>query len=160
MTDDHSDRFANRSWKYWTEPSFVEVDGRQTAYRRKGEGETVVYLHGGGNTRAWLPFHEELSQHFDVIAPEHPGYGDTERGDLQSWEDMVLHYDAFFRALGLTDFHLIGHSLGGWLASNIAVYYPSGSRPSPSSRRPDCCSRTSRPSTHSAGATTLPSTRS
>jgi len=117
--------FAGRDWAYWTEPEVVEVDGLPTVYRRAGSGETVVYLHGGGNTRAWLPFHQELAKQVDLIAPEHPGFGDTPRGaDMDRWEDWTLHYDAFFRALGLTDFHLVGNSIGGWLATNLAITYP------------------------------------
>ncbi|MEU3617965.1 alpha/beta hydrolase [Streptomyces sp. NPDC006872] len=120
-----AEAFSGRTWKYWTQPTVVDVQGVPTAYRRAGEGETLVYLHGGGNTRSWLPFHQELAKHFDVVAPEHPGFGDTPRGpEMDRWEDWVLHYDAFFSQLGLTDFHLVGNSLGGWLAANLAVYYP------------------------------------
>ena len=117
--------FADRNWKYWTEPEFVDVGGLPTAYRREGSGPTVVYLHGGGNTRAWLPFHAEMAKHFDVIAPEHPGFGDTPRPDgFGEWTDWVLHYEAFFRALKLENIHLVGNSLGGLLAAKLAVFYP------------------------------------
>lgn len=122
---DPVDAFEGRSWKYWTVPETVDVQGVPTAYRRGGEGETLVYLHGGGGTRAWNPIHRELAKRFDVIAPEHPGFGDTPRGtDFESWQDYILHYDAFFRALDLKDVHLVGTSLGSWLAANLAVYYP------------------------------------
>ena len=118
-------KFASREWKNWTEPKIVEVDGLETAYRRRGKGETLVYLHGGAGTRSWGPIHQALAEKFDVIAPEHPGYGDTPRfEDQDSWTDFVLHYDAFFRALNLTKFHLVGTSLGAWLAANLAVYFP------------------------------------
>lgn len=126
MTEEQ-DPFEGRSWKYWTRPEIVDVDGVPTAYRRAGSGETVVYLHGGGNTRAWLPFHAALAERFDVIAPEHPGFGDTpRRADMDRWSDWVLHYDSFFRALALEDgtIHLVGNSMGGQLAANIAIAYP------------------------------------
>lgn len=117
--------FEGRNWKNWTEPTFVDVDGVSTAYRRGGTGPTLVYLHGGGGTREWAPIHRALSENFDVIAPEHPGFGDTDRPeDLDTWQDFILHYDAFFRALELRDFHLVGTSLGAWLAANIATTYP------------------------------------
>lgn len=115
--------FSGRTGAYWTEPEFIEVQGRKTAYRRKGEGEVVLYLHGGGNTRTWLPFHEKLSQSCDLIAAEHPGFGDSERGTLDSFSDFAIHYDEFLRILGVDKVHLVGHSLGGWLACEIASFY-------------------------------------
>jgi pimeloyl-ACP methyl ester carboxylesterase len=114
-----------RSWAHYTEPSFVEIDGLRTAYRRQGSGERVVYLHGAGLTRMWLPFYAELGARHDLTAPEHPGFGDTPMpADLDDLDDYVLHYDAFFDALGLEPLHLIGHSLGGWTAAELAVFFP------------------------------------
>ncbi|HWI21294.1 MAG TPA: alpha/beta fold hydrolase [Baekduia sp.] len=114
-----------REWAYYTEPDRATVAGLETAFRRKGLGEPVVYLHGDGLTRLWLPMLEQLSAGADVIAPEHPGYGDTPRPDwLRGFDDMVLHYNAFFDALDLDQVHLVGHSIGGWLAAELAVFYP------------------------------------
>ncbi|MFE7835110.1 alpha/beta fold hydrolase [Streptomyces sp. NPDC057474] len=113
------------SWAYYTQPEFVEVGGLSTAYRRKGQGERVVYLHSDGLTRAWLPFFEKLSGAVDCVVPEHPGYGETPINDeIQSFEDLVLHYDGLLDALGLEPVHLVGHGLGGWLAADLAVFYP------------------------------------
>lgn len=117
--------FSDRTWSSWTEPSFVDVDGLATAYRRAGSGPTLVYLHGGGGTRSWTPLHAQLAAGYDLVAPEHPGYGDTGRPDhVDGWPDLVLHYEAFFRALELDEIHLVGTSLGAWLAANLAIYYP------------------------------------
>ncbi|HWT91358.1 MAG TPA: alpha/beta hydrolase [Solirubrobacteraceae bacterium] len=114
-----------RSWAHYTEPSTVDVDGLATAYRRAGDGPTTVYLHGGGLTRMWLPFYERLAQKLDLVAPEHPGFGDTPLPDhFLTFSDFVLHYDAFFDALDLDDVHLVAHSLGGWIGANLAVFYP------------------------------------
>ena len=113
------------TWAHWTEPSFVEVDGLRTAYRRGGEGPTLLYLHGAGLTRAWLPLYGHLSESFDVVVAEHPGFGDTAMPDwLKGMDDLVLHYDAVIRGLGLEDLHLVGHSLGGWIAAYLAIFYP------------------------------------
>lgn len=112
-------------WANWTAPETVDVDGLTTAYRRSGSGEPLLFLHGGGGTRGWFPIHRELAARFDVIAPEHPGFGDTPRPEVfDSWQDMVLHYDGFLRALNLEHVHLVGTSLGAWLAANLAITYP------------------------------------
>jgi pimeloyl-ACP methyl ester carboxylesterase len=110
---------------FYTEPERMEVGGVEVAYRRQGEGEPVLYLHGAGFTRIWPPFHEHLSESVDLIAPEHPGYGETEMPDwLAGFDDLVIHYDEFAEKLGLEEFHLVGYSLGGWIAAEFAVFYP------------------------------------
>ncbi|HWI21119.1 MAG TPA: alpha/beta fold hydrolase, partial [Baekduia sp.] len=109
----------------YTAPDFVDVDGIRTAYRRKGEGERVLFLHGDGFTAMWLPFFEELAQRTDLVVPEHPGTGETPlTEEIQSFDDLVLHYDTFLETLDLEPVHLVGHGLGGWLAADLAVFYP------------------------------------
>jgi pimeloyl-ACP methyl ester carboxylesterase len=73
----------------------------------------------------WLPFYERLAERHDMIVPEHPGFGDTPRPEtLRGFDDLVLHYEAFLALLRLERVHLVGHSLGGWIAANLAVFYP------------------------------------
>jgi len=110
---------------YYTEPSWLRVGDLDVAYRRKGSGEAVVFLHGAGATQMWLPFYERLSESVDLIAPEHPGFGDTEFPEwLDGFDDLVLHYRDFFDLLELDRFHLVGFSLGGWIAGHLAIFYP------------------------------------
>ncbi|MDF0600986.1 alpha/beta hydrolase [Psychromarinibacter sp. C21-152] len=116
---------SSKPWPFYTEPDFLDVHGLKTAIRRKGEGEAVMYLHGAGLTRRWLPFHEALSQSVDLIAPEHPGYGDTPFPEwLDNFADMVIHYAELLDELGLEKVHLVGHSFGGWIAAEFASFYP------------------------------------
>ena len=61
---------ARPSSPYYTEPSRLLVGDLEVAYRRAGSGEHVVFLHGAGSTRMWLPFYERLSQSVDLIAPD------------------------------------------------------------------------------------------
>jgi len=116
---------GERSWRYYTEPAVVDVRGLPTAYRRDGRGEPVVYLHGAGLTRRWLPLFDQMARRVDLIVPEHPGFGDT---PLPTWLDgfcdAVLHYDELFDRLDLEAVHLVGHSVGGWLAAEYATFYP------------------------------------
>ena len=110
---------------YYTQPQFIDVNGLNTAYRRKGSGEAVLFLHGAGSTRMWLPMYERFSEAVDFIAPEHPGFGETPRPDwLENFNDLVVHYDQFLAELEIEDIHLVGWSLGGWTAAEFASYYP------------------------------------
>jgi pimeloyl-ACP methyl ester carboxylesterase len=114
-----------RNWAGWTEPARIDVEGVEVAYRRKGSGAPLLYLHGAGLTRQWLPLYDRLAESFDVIVPEHPGYGDTPLPDwIRGFDDLVLHYDAFLHALAIDNPHLVGHSLGAWAAAELAVFYP------------------------------------
>jgi pimeloyl-ACP methyl ester carboxylesterase len=81
-----------------------------------------VFLHGAGGHTGWMEFLEELSARFEVFAPEHPGFGGS---DDPPWLDAVadlayFHLD-LFNALGLDRVHLMGTSLGGWVAAEMAV---------------------------------------
>ena len=100
----------------------VTVDGATIRLFRGGGGRPLVFLHGAGGHTGWRPFMETLSAEFEVIAPEHPGFGQS---DDPSWLDTVadlayFHLD-LLRALGLERVHLVGTSLGGWVAAEMAV---------------------------------------
>ena len=97
------------------------VRGQQLKVEDKGQGETLLFLHGAGGAN-WSPMLEQLSQQFRVLAPEHPGFGRTTIPEwMMSVGDLAFFYLDFLEALGLDNVHLAGHSLGGWLAAEIAV---------------------------------------
>src|SRR5512138_2780902 len=102
--------------------SFETVTGCKVRLLRGGKGAPLLYLHGARGGGVWLPFMERLSAHFEVFAPEHPGFGGS---DTPAWLDTVgdlaYFYLDFIRQLGLKDLTLIGSSLGGWTAAEIAV---------------------------------------
>jgi len=104
----------------------VDVDGVPVALRRKGRGRPLLFLHGAGFTGRWLRFHEALARGADVIAPEQPGLGATPAAEwIEDFDDLVLHYDALRRTLGLEQpFDLVGYSLGGWIAARYATWFP------------------------------------
>jgi pimeloyl-ACP methyl ester carboxylesterase len=89
---------------------------------RGGKGPPILFLHGAGGAGVWLPFMTALSEHYDVIVPDHPGFG---RSDTPQWldqlSDLAYFYLDLIEALKLDHVHLVGHSLGGWIAAEIAI---------------------------------------
>jgi len=82
----------------------------------------LVFLHGAGGHTGWMSFLDVLAEDFAVYAPEHPGFG---RSDDPPWldevGDLAFFYLDFLGALGLDRVHLMGTSLGGWIAAELAV---------------------------------------
>lgn len=102
--------------------SFIEVDGCKVNLRRGGSGEPLLFLHGASGAPVILPFMEKLAARFDVLVPEHPGYGlSDEPGWLENIHDAAYFYLDFLRALDLSNVTLVGNSMGGWIAMEIAV---------------------------------------
>ncbi|MCC2096078.1 MAG: alpha/beta fold hydrolase [Hyphomicrobiales bacterium] len=99
------------------------IHGRSYAYRRSGgSGAPLLYLHGTDSLDHWLVILDDLAKTYDVIAPDHPGFGGTETQDgLDEVSDLAYYYLSFIEELGLRDVHVVGHSLGGWIALEMAV---------------------------------------
>jgi len=90
-----------------------------------GSGAPLVFLHGAGGLFADNPFLDLLAKRYRVLAPEWPGYGDS-TGDeqLDDMLDFTLHGWDVVSALGLTRPHLVGHSMGGMIAAEMACLAP------------------------------------
>jgi pimeloyl-ACP methyl ester carboxylesterase len=102
--------------------SFVELSGCRTHVRRAGKGQTLLFLHGASGMPAILPCLQKLAQRFDVVVPEHPGYGQSDEPEwLENIHDMAYFYLDFLEKLDLKDMLLVGNSMGGWIALEIAV---------------------------------------
>jgi pimeloyl-ACP methyl ester carboxylesterase len=101
--------------------SVIAVRDCRIRLMRGGTGAPLMYLHGASGA-AWLPFLDTLTQKFDVIAPEHPGFGESDTPDwLDTIHDLAYFYLDVLEQLKLDNVHLVGNSLGGWLAAEIAV---------------------------------------
>jgi pimeloyl-ACP methyl ester carboxylesterase len=101
---------------------FITIAGCRTFVLRGGDGPPLLFLHGARGGGVWPPFLQRLSRRFEVIAPEHPGFG---RSDTPDWfdnvHDLAYFYLSFLQALGLRAAHVVGSSLGGWIAAEVAV---------------------------------------
>jgi len=102
--------------------SFVEVAGCKVRLRRGGSGEPLLFLHGASGAPVIMPFMEKLAARFDVLVPEHPGYGLSDEPEwLENIHDVAYFYLDFLKQLNLRNVTLVGSSMGGWMAMEIAV---------------------------------------
>ena len=100
----------------------IDINGCKLSYQRGGKGVPLIYLHGTDGLAEWPAILDTLAERFDVIVPDHPGFGASE---VPQWLDDVsdvayIYLDAVAK-LGLSGAHVVGQSLGGWIALEMAV---------------------------------------
>ncbi|MES2342891.1 MAG: alpha/beta fold hydrolase [Pseudomonadota bacterium] len=94
-------------------------------YLEGGSGPDLVFLHGAGGVTAEDPFLKALAEKHHVYAPLIPGYGDSEEcPEIRDMLDFTLHTWDVAEALGLKDPILVGHSMGGMIAAEMAAIAP------------------------------------
>ena len=100
----------------------VELCGVRTPMMIAGDGPPLLVLEGANNLEGWLPLYDRLARDFTVFLPTHPGYTGTGPADwLDSVSDLANYYLDFLKAEALSNVHLVGLSLGGWIAADLAV---------------------------------------
>lgn len=105
----------------------IEVQGISTHLFEAGDpaAPPLFYLHGTNLGNLWLPYHSALARDFHILAPDLPGYGLTNRPSwMRDMSDYILFLRDLLDALSLSTVRLVGHSLGGWMAAEMAVWYP------------------------------------
>lgn len=86
-----------------------------------GSGEPLLFLHGAGGL-AWDPYLDALAQHYRVIAPFLPGTSKSnDISQVRDLWDLVLCYYDLLDALGIASVNLVGHSMGGMIACEMAA---------------------------------------
>jgi len=102
----------------------LRVGGHDIQLFSGGDGPPLVYFHGAGVYR-WTAAHERLAARRRVLVPVHPGFGRSPaREEIETMEDLVFHALDVLDALGLGRVDMVGLSLGGWLAAELAVRHP------------------------------------
>lgn len=105
---------------------FVDVQGVKLHYEDKGSGKVILFIHGNtGSWRWWQKTLDLLPPGFRGIAVDLRGAGESDKPGTgydipQYGEDLY----GLVRKLGLSDIHLVGHSLGGAVALQIALDHP------------------------------------
>ena len=101
---------------------FVDVGGSKVQLLKGGSGDPLLLLHGGEGSPGWVRYAQKLADRFTVYLPSHPGYDQSDRPDwLETMSDMACFYTWFIEQQGLDGARAIGHSMGGWLAAEIAI---------------------------------------
>lgn len=99
-----------------------DIGGVRTVVKAIGQGQPVLFLHGAA-TLEGFDFAAGLADRFRVLSPSHPGMGFS--GDaphVADMRDMLVHYLNLLDALDLAERpHLIGFSMGGWMAAELAA---------------------------------------
>lgn len=110
-----------------TDTRLLAADGLGTVpvtFTERGSGRPVLLLHGGAGPFSVAGFAELLSSSgpTHVIVPVHPGFDGTERPEqLTSVRLLATVYARLLRDLDLTDVCVIGNSIGGWIAAELAL---------------------------------------
>jgi pimeloyl-ACP methyl ester carboxylesterase len=103
----------------------IEIRGRRIHEIRGGTGRPLLYLHSAMGEARWVPHLSALAARHELHAPAHPGFL-TSQGieEIRDIEDLVYHYLGYMDAKGWEAVDVVGCSLGGWIAAEIAARYP------------------------------------
>lgn len=97
------------------------------SYDRAGAGEPLVLIHGLGSARTvWKLVTPALAKRFDVVTVDLPGHGRTPwvAGTAMDPRALADSVRATLDTLGIPRAHVVGNSLGGWTALELAAAYP------------------------------------
>jgi pimeloyl-ACP methyl ester carboxylesterase len=108
----------------WTE-ELVEAAGSKLHIIKGGTGQPLLLLHDEMGHPGWLRYHAALAQHYTLYIPLHPGCGQSDHLDwVMNMRDLAFWYLDALDELGLGQVPVIGGSLGGWLAAEMAAMCP------------------------------------
>lgn len=108
-------------------PSIRLANGQEISYRESGSGDrTILFIHGNSAFSLWW---ERVMQHLPggwrAVAPDLRGCGDSAKPAKDwTWQELCGDIHLFAEALGLRQVVLVGHSLGGTIAQQVAADHP------------------------------------
>ncbi len=116
----------NRQLSGMTEKT-LQVGGHRIHYLDGGNGEPVILLHGiFAEKDHWVDFSRQLTSSHRVIAPDLPGFGESDRlaDQKYGYMEQTQRLKDFMDASGIGRAHLAGNSMGGTIAALFALRYP------------------------------------
>jgi abhydrolase domain-containing protein 6 len=109
------------------EKKTVAVGDTSWSYYEGGDGPTIILLHGfAANKETWLEMAKGLTDHFHVVIPDLPGWGESSRHDDGDYgiNAQANRLEGFAAAIGAQRFLLVGQSMGGAIAGVYADKHP------------------------------------
>jgi pimeloyl-ACP methyl ester carboxylesterase len=98
------------------------ADGLTVRFNEQGSGRSMLLLHGGGGPQTMFGLASALSRRAHVLIPTHPGFAGEPRPEwFDSIDDLAFAYLELLERLDLHDVLVIGSSVGGWIASTMAL---------------------------------------
>lgn len=113
-------------WRAGLAKQEVQVDDHRWVYLAGGKGETILFVHGfGSNKDGWGTFLKDFSKDYRVVVPDLPGFGENSKVLSANYDipNQVRRLNRFVETIGLDAFHLVGTSLGGYVAAYYASEY-------------------------------------
>jgi pimeloyl-ACP methyl ester carboxylesterase len=99
----------------------VQISGVRLSVQRLGAGTPVVYLHGSSGVSALPPYLRAIAERHRLTVPDHPGFGCSDDPLwLRTVDDLAMFYLDFLDTLD-EPVHVVAHSLGGWIAAEMAI---------------------------------------
>ncbi|MDJ0645645.1 MAG: alpha/beta hydrolase [Flavobacteriaceae bacterium] len=104
----------------------IEILGQTIKYIEKGEGETLILLHGlGSNYERWTYNIDALAKSYNVIALDQIGFGNSDKPVIPfRGNTLVAFLNEFMVQKSIEKATLVGNSMGGWVAALFATIYP------------------------------------
>lgn len=102
--------------------SSIKVNGIRIDTVQRGTGSPLLFLHPSIGLDPTIPVLDRLATGAHVIAPSHPGFGNSEQPpSFDSVDDLAYFYLDLLDELDLKNVTLVGASFGGWIAAEMAV---------------------------------------
>jgi pimeloyl-ACP methyl ester carboxylesterase len=109
--------------------AIIAIAGVELELFETGEGPPLLFLHNGGGFFPEQPFIRLLSAKHRLIAPSHPGFGRSSLPDwIDSCDDIAYVHLELMDRLGLRQADIVGCSIGGWIAAELATKSPERTR--------------------------------
>jgi pimeloyl-ACP methyl ester carboxylesterase len=105
---------------------FIDVEGKSIAYMAEGRGTPILLLHGWPqSSHVWRKVLPLLAAKHQVVSMDLPGLGESQSFDVFDTGGVADILTKALDALGIADYHLVGHDIGAWVATAIALRHES-----------------------------------